>query len=163
MRIFQIACCAAIVLVACAPANEAEPMACSSGFAPTGNALTFGSESSVELVKAIDAEWAKLDLGSMRQFYSDTCLFEWNDGDQFQGFDAFAAKLSGDTLDYSWNMIWAYCVDDDQEEPGDWVHAGFDEVGTFAGDTVEKVIIEEWYYIRDEKVQYYSNSKRPVR
>ena len=63
-----------------------------------------GSESAVDLVKAIDAEWAKMDLEAMRKFYSDTCVFEWNDGDQFQGFEAFAEKLSKDTLDYSWKM-----------------------------------------------------------
>ena len=83
-----------------------------------------------------------------------------NDGDHFQGFDAFAAKLAKDTLDYAWNMMWAFSVDDDADSPGDWVHAGFDEVGTFRGDTVEKAVIEEWYLIQDKKVQYYSNSKR---
>lgn len=119
-----------------------------------------GDESSVDLVKAIDAEWAKLDLEAMRQFYSDTCMYEWNDGDQFQGFDAFAAKLGKDTLAFSWTMTWAYCVDDDVTEPGDWVHAGFDEIGTFNGDTIEKAFIEEWYFIREGQVHYYSNSKR---
>ena len=44
-----------------------------------------GTESAVDLVKSIDAEWAKMDLEAMRKFYSDTCVFEWNDGDQFHG------------------------------------------------------------------------------
>ena len=74
---------------------------CANGFAPTGNPVTMGTESSVDLVKSIDAEWAKMDLEAMRKFYSDTCVFEWNDGDQFQGFEAFASKLAKDTLDYS--------------------------------------------------------------
>ena len=52
------------------------------GFAPTGNP-SIGFESAVDLVKAIDAEWAKMDLDAMRKFYAE------NDGDQFQGFEAF--------------------------------------------------------------------------
>ena len=74
--------------------------------------------------------------------------------------DAFAAKLAKDTLDYAWNMMWAFSVDDDANAAGEWVHAGFDEVGTLQGDTVEKAVIEEWYLVQDDKVQYYSNSKR---
>ena len=60
--------------------------------------------------------------------------------------EAFAEKLSKDTLDYSWKMMWAFSVDDDANAPGEWVHAGFDEVGILDGDTVEKAMIEEWYY-----------------
>ena len=160
MKTLYSICFAVTLLASCAPAHDVEPTICSNGFAPSGNAITMGSESSVDLVKAIDVEWAKLDLDAMRRFYSDTCVYEWNDGDQFQGFDAFADKLDKDTLDYSWNMIWAYSVDDNQEEPGDWVHAGFDEVGTLEGDTIEKAVIEEWYFIQNGQVQYYSNTKR---
>ena len=130
---------------------------CANGFAPTGNPVTMGTESAVDLVKSIDAEWAKMDLEAMRKFYSDTCVFEWNDGDQFQGFEAFASKLSKDTLDYSWNMMWAFSVDDDADAPGEWVHAGFDEVGTLEGDTVEKAVIEEWYMIHG-RVQWPSST-----
>ena len=133
---------------------------CANGFAPTGNPVSRGSDSAVDWGKAIDAEWAKMDLDAMRKFYADTCVFEWNDGDQFQGFEAFAAKLSKDTLDYTWNMMWAFCVDDDANAPGEWVHAGFDEVGILEGDTIEKSVIEEWYLVQDYLVQYYSNSKR---
>ena len=57
-------------------------------------------------------------------------------------------------------MMWAFSVDDDADAPGEWVHAGFDEVGTLKGDTVEKAVIEEWYMIQDDQIQYYSNSKR---
>ena len=32
--------------------------------------------------------------------------------------------------------------------------------GTLEGDTVEKAVIEVWYMIQDDQVQYYSNSKR---
>ena len=70
------------------------------------------------------------------------------------------AKLAKDSLDYSWTMSWAFAVDDDQDDPGDWVHAGFDEVGTLNGDTVETAFIEEWYFVLDGQVHYYSNSKR---
>ena len=89
MRILFTACLAAALLVACTPAPVSESPVCANGFAPTGKPVTMGSESSVDLVKAIDVEWAKLDLEAMRRFYSDTCRYEWNDGDQFQGFDAF--------------------------------------------------------------------------
>ena len=58
-------------------------------------------------------------------------------------------------------MSWAFAVDDDQDDPGDWVHAGFDEVGTLNGDTVETAFIEEWYFVLDGQVHYYSNSLLP--
>ena len=54
----------------------------------------------------------QMDLDAMRKFYADTCVFEWNDGDQFQGFEAFAAKLSK-TPWITRNMMWVFCVDDD--------------------------------------------------
>lgn len=156
---------ACLLLASCTPGADSVPTDsdfsnCANGFAPTGNAVTMGSQSSVDLVKSIDAEWTKMDLEAMRKFYADTCVYEWYDGDQFQGFDAFASRLAKDTLDYSWNMIWAFCVDDDAASPGEWVHAGFDEVGTLNGDTIEQAVIEEWYLIQDMKVQRYSNSKR---
>ena len=163
MRMYSTLFVGLLILASCNPAgdsSQASSSNCANGFAPTGNPVTMGTESGVDLVKAIDAEWAKMDLEAMRKFYSDTCVFEWNDGDQFQGFDAFAAKLAKDTLDYAWNMMWAFSVDDDANAAGEWVHAGFDEVGTLQGDTVEKAVIEEWYLVQDDKVQYYSNSKR---
>ena len=163
MRMYSTLFVGLLILASCNPAGESSQASssnCANGFAPTGNPVTMGTESGVDLVKAIDAEWAKMDLEAMRKFYSDTCVFEWNDGDQFQGFDAFAAKLAKDTLDYAWNMMWAFSVDDDANAAGEWVHAGFDEVGTLQGDTVEKAVIEEWYLVQDDKVQYYSNSKR---
>lgn len=164
MRLYSTLFLGLFLLASCNPGGEspgdASATPCANGFAPTGNPVSMGSESAVDLVKAIDAEWAKMDLDAMRKFYSDTCVFEWNDGDQFQGFEAFAEKLSKDTLDYSWKMMWAFSVDDDANAPGAWVHAGFDEVGTLEGDTVEKAVIEEWYMVQDDQVQYYSNSKR---
>ena len=164
MRLYSTLFLGLFLLASCNPGGEspegASSTPCANGFAPTGNPVSMGSESAVDLVKAIDAEWAKMDLDAMRKFYADTCVFEWNDGDQFQGFEAFAAKLSKDTLDYTWNMMWAFCVDDDANAPGEWVHAGFDEVGILEGDTIEKAVIEEWYMIQDNQVQYYSNSKR---
>ena len=164
MRVLSVSI-ASLILVSCnigdktSSGNKAQ-VVCANGFAPTGKPVSMGSQPSVDLVKSIDAEWAKMDLEAMRKFYSDTCVFEWNDGDHFQGFDAFAAKLANDTLNYAWNMMWAFSVDDDADSPGEWVHAGFDEVGTFRGDTVEKAVIEEWYFVQDKQVQYYSNSKR---
>lgn len=164
MRLLSSLFVGLVLLASCNPGGQTSQVEsstrCANGFAPTGNPVTMGTESAVDLVKSIDAEWAKMDLEAMRKFYSDTCVFEWNDGDQFQGFEAFASKLSKDTLDYSWTMMWAFSVDDDADAPGEWVHAGFDEVGTLRGDTVEKAVIEEWYMIQDDQVQYYSNSKR---
>ena len=46
-------CFAVTLLASCAPAHDVEPTICSNGFAPSGNAITMGSESSVDLVKAI--------------------------------------------------------------------------------------------------------------
>ena len=87
MRLLLSSFLAATLLVACTPTPVSESAVCANGFAPTGKPVTMGSESSVDLVKAIDVEWAKLDLEAMRRFYSDTCRYEWNDGDQFQGFE----------------------------------------------------------------------------
>ena len=64
------------MLASCNPGGEAPNVEsstpCANGFAPTGNPVTMGTESAVDLVKSIDAEWAKMDLEAMRKFYSDT-------------------------------------------------------------------------------------------
>ena len=72
-------------------------------FAPTASrrlASLFGDHGqriSRDLVKAIDVEWAKLDLeaGVPAPIPDKRWLY---DGDQFRGFDAFAAKLAKDWI-----------------------------------------------------------------
>ena len=88
MRVLSISI-ACLILVSCNSGDKTSSgnmaqVDCANGFAPTGKSVSMGSQASVDLVKSIDSEWAKMDLEAMRKFYSDTCVFEWNDGDHFQ-------------------------------------------------------------------------------
>ena len=114
-----------IALFACnAPTESTLPT--SSGFSPEGGPVYFGSEASVQLVKDIDAAWAAEDMEQLASFFADTCVFDWHDGNRYEGPEAFIGRIMADTLDHDWTFNWAYAVDANLEEAGDWVHAGFD-------------------------------------
>ena len=139
-----------------APPN---PLPTSSGFSPEGGPVHFGSEASVEIVKGIDSAWAEMDMERLATFFSDTAKFDWYDGKSYAGVDAFIERIMEDTLDNEWDFRWAYSLDANIEEPGDWVHAGFDVRATKNEVAVEHAWYQEWYYIEDGKVSYWYNMK----
>ena len=147
-----------IALFACnAPTDSTLPT--SSGFSPAGGPVYFGSEASVQLVKDIDAAWASEDMEQLASFFADTCVFDWYDGKSYDGPEAFIGRIMEDTLDNDWDFRWAYSVDDNVEEPGDWVHAGFDVISSKDSVQVEHAWYQEWYYIEGGKVLYWYNMK----
>ena len=100
-----------IALFACnAPTESTLPT--SSGFSPEGGPVYFGSEASVQLVKDIDAAWAAEDMEQLASFFADTCVFDWHDGNRYEGPEAFIGRIMADTLDNDWTFNWAYAVDD---------------------------------------------------
>ena len=130
-----------------------------SGFSPEGGAVHFGSEASIDIVKGIDSAWAQRDMERLATFFSDTAKFDWYDGKSYDGVDSFIGRIMEDTLDSAWDFRWAYSIDANIEEPGDWVHAGFDVRSSKDGEPVEHAWFQEWYYIEDGKVSYWYNTK----
>ena len=113
----------------------------------------------MQLVKDIDAAWASEDMEQLASFFADTCVFDWYDGKSYDGPEAFIGRIMEDTLDNDWDFRWAYSVDDNVEEPGDWVHAGFDVISSKDSVQVEHAWYQEWYYIEGGKVLYWYNMK----
>lgn len=150
-----------IAIVGCtAPTESTEStLATSSGFSPEGGPVYFGTEASVQIVKDIDAAWAAEDMAQLATFFADTCVFDWYDGKSYKGTDAFIGRIMEDTLDNQWEFRWAYAVDDNTEEPGEWVHAGFDVKSSQDSVLVEHAWYQEWYYIEEGKVLYWYNLK----
>ena len=131
----------------------------SSGFSPEGGPVHSGSETSVDIVKGIDSAWAEMDMERLATFFSDTAKFDWYDWKSYDGVDAFIERIMADTLDNEWDFRWAYSLDANIEDPGDWVHAGFDVRATKNEEAVEHALYQEWYYIEDGKVSYWYNTK----
>jgi len=148
-----------LIATGCQAPAEENTLATSSGFSPEGGPVYFGSEASVDLVKDIDKAWANMDMEQLATFFSDTATFEWYDGAQYIGTDAFIERIMADTLDNEWEFRWAYSVDADTEKPGDWVQAGFEVNSSKDSVLVEQAWYHEWYYIEDGKVQYWYNTK----
>jgi hypothetical protein len=147
-----------IALFACnAPTESTLPT--SSGFSPEDGPVYFGSEASVQLVKDIDAAWAAEEMEQLSSFFADTCVFDWHDGNRYEGPEGFIGRIMADTLDHDWTFNWAYAVDANLEEAGDWVHAGFDVKTTQDSVLVEHAWFQEWYYIEGGKVLYWYNMK----
>ena len=113
----------------------------------------------MQLVKDIDAAWASEDMEQLASFFADTCVFDWHDGNQYEGPQAFIGRIMEDTLDHQWDFRWAYSVDANTEEPGDWVHAGFDVKSYQDSVQIEHAWFQEWYYIEGGKVLYWYNMK----
>ena len=147
-----------IVLFACNAPTDSN-LSTASGFSPEGGPVYFGSEASVQLVKDIDAAWAAEDMEQLASFFADTCVFDWYDGKSYVGPEAFIGRIMEDTLDHEWAFNWAYAVDANVNEPGDWVHAGFDVTSTQDSVLVEHAWFQEWYYIEGGKVLYWYNMK----
>ena len=101
----------------------------------------------------------EMDMERLATFFSDTAKFDWYDGKSYDGVDAFVERIMEDTLDNEWDFRWAYSLDANIEEPGDWVHAGFDVRATKNEEAVEHAWYQEWYYIEDGKVSYWYNMK----
>ena len=146
-----------IALFACnAPTESTLPT--SSGFSL--RAALYTSEAKLlQLVKDIDAAWSSEDMEQLASFFADTCVFDWYDGKSYDGPEAFIGRVE-DTLDNDWEFRWAYSVDDNvEDEPGDWVHAGFDVISSKDSVEIEHAWFQEWYYIEGGKVLYWYNMK----
>ena len=100
-----------------------------------------------------------MDMEQLATFFNDTATFDWYDGLQYKGTDAFIERIMADTLDNEWEFRWAYSVDADTEKAGDWVQAGFEVESSKDSVLVEKAWYHEWYYIEDNQVQYWYNTK----
>ena len=133
----------------------------SNGFAPRDFPITMGSQSSVDVVIAMDKLWEEGDFDGMREHISDSARFVWEDG-RVHSREEFINSLKSDTLMYSWTFDWAFSVkDDNPQEINEWVNAGFNVVETTkSGDTLGRAHYNEWYLInKDGKISFWFNTK----
>jgi len=84
----------------------------SNGFGPRDFAITMGSQSSVDVVIAMDKLWKEGDFDGMREHISDSARFVWEDG-RVHSREEFINSLKSDSLMYSWTFDWAFSVKDD--------------------------------------------------
>ena len=113
-----------------------------------------GTEDAIQVVKKIDAAWAKDDYVQMRTYLADTAKFYFSDGRTATSADGFIEILKKDDEDSpesSWTTDYAYSVDLDPEGGGEHVQAGF--TVTEVKDSL-KVITKyhESYYIIEGKL-----------
>ena len=67
--------------------------------------------------------------------------------------EAFAEKLSKDTLRLSWKMVWVnFSSMTMPTSPGEWFMLGLMKLDDLVINTVEKAMIEEWYMVQDNHV-----------
>ena len=120
-----------------------------------------GSQSSVDVVIAMDKLWKEGDFDGMREHISDSAQFVWEDG-RVHSREEFINSLKSDSLMYSWTFDWAFSVkDDNAEETNEWVNAGFNVIAaTKSGDTLDRGHYNEWYRInKDGKISFWYNTK----
>ena len=81
----------------------------SNGFGPRDFPITMGSQSSVDVVIAMDKLWKEGNFDGMREHISDTARFVWEDG-RVHSREEFINSLKSDSLMYSWTFDWAFSV-----------------------------------------------------
>ena len=104
-----------------------------------------GSQSSVDLVVDLDKVWGR-DYDKMRTFFADTAKFTFSDGESYDNGG-------------SWTMDHAFAVDLLPGSGGELVNASFSVDAT---ESEPKRIIHEWYYVVDEKIHNFSQSKQVI-
>ena len=64
----------------------------SNGFSPRETAITMGSQTSVDVVIAMDKLWSDGNFDGMREIIADSARFVWYDG-KVQSTEEFIAEL----------------------------------------------------------------------
>ena len=137
------------------------------GFGPyEGQTVFMGSDSSVDVVKEIDAAWVKRDYDALKKLISDGGNFTFSDGSVVTSGEEFAAKVEEDYQksledgqEWGWNIDYAFSVKPrGSEDPaatnqdGEWVNAQF---------TGQDGVYIEWYQIVDGKLASWFSAKNP--
>ena len=118
-----------------------------------------GSQSSVDVVVDLDKVWGR-DYDKMRTFFADTAKFTFADGETYDTIDGFLGHVKKEMDNGgSWTMDHAFAVDLLPGSGGELVNASFSVEAT---ETKPKRIIHEWYYVIDEKIHNFSQSKQVI-
>jgi len=147
-----------IFLVGCLNAQK------SNGFVKDieGSSWQMGTQASVDLVVELDKYWG-VDYDKMRTFFIDTLKSRFEGGQSYETLDGFIGQVKESMEENSgsqyWSMEGAFSVDLDPTKGGDWVNASFSVDAT---ETDPKRIIHEWYYVIDEKIHFFSQSKQII-
>ena len=138
------------------------------GFGPfEGQTVFMGSDSTIDVLKEIDAAWTNRDYDALKALISDGGEFIFSDGSVVTTGEEFAAKVEEDyqeslekKQEWGWNIDYAFAVhakgSDDPKatnQNGEWVNAQF---------TGQDAVYVEWYQIVDGKLVAWNSTKRPL-
>ena len=127
-----------------------------------GSSWQMGTQASVDIVVELDKYWG-VDYDKMRTFFVDTLKSRFEGGQYYETLDGFIGQVKESMEENSgsqyWSMEGAFSVDLDPTKGGDWVNASFSVDAT---ETEPKRIIHEWYYVIDEKIHFFSQSKQII-
>ncbi len=137
----------------------------SNGFAKgSENSWKIGSQAGVDLVSELDKAWSSQDYEKMKMFFDDSATFMFAEGHKFNSVDGFIGhvkKQFGDQ-EANWTYDWAVAVDLSPGKGGEWVNAAFtSDVSDIKEDT-SKIHYNEWYYIVDEKIRFWRQSRQII-
>ena len=131
----------------------------------TGQSIALGSQSSVEIFKKIDHAWANRDYEVLKSMLHENGKFTTSDGEVFETSEAFIQWIE-DTYqesiatnqDFGWKTNFAFSVkvtkgNNQDNDDGEFVNARFTSQS-------DGVIYDEWYYIVDNKLKEWEQSKQ---
>ena len=117
-----------------------------------------GTQSAVDVAKAMDAAWQERNYDEMRTYISDTATLTASNGYTFESVDAFIeSRKSNDSVrdsngsTFEWSFTNLFSVDLDPATGGEHVHA--DYFGTYTEDgKADNFRVMNRYYIVDGKI-----------
>ena len=134
------------------------------GFSPRGNEIKMGLQESVDLMIEFDKFWKAKDYDSMKTLLSDSLYVEFaENSESTDTADKFIEALKDNPNQYDWTMTWAFSIKDDNPEfQGEFVNMGFDVSKTDENGNVTNHRYNDWAWINNGKIQWYSMLKRDM-
>jgi hypothetical protein len=157
--------CLFLFFGACTTSPEA-----SSGFVNDAeDKFQIGSDQAVELFIAFDTAWANRNYDLMKTLIAEEASFEFEDGKIATGagefIDMIKEEISVEEASengYTWTTEYAFSVDLNPSESGEWVNAGFTSTLDNPEDGVIEKVYNEWYYFEKGKLEQWYQTIRKV-
>ena len=129
-----------------------------------------GSDQAVELFKAFDKAWANRNYDLMKTLIAEEASFEFQDGKIATGsgefIDMIKEEISVEEASgngYTWTTEYAFSVDLNPSESGEWVNAGFTSTLDNPEDGVIKKVYNEWYYFENDHLELWYQTMRKIK
>ena len=127
-----------------------------------------GTQSAVDVAKAMDAAWQARNYEEMRTYISDTATLTASNGYTFESVDAFieSRKANDSVRDsngstFEWSFTNLFSVDLDPTTGGEHVHA--DYFGTYTEDgKADNFRVMNRYYIIDGKIVMWNSYSQEI-